>query len=80
MSTLARLRGETERIRSGRRVFVSSAPVLAYKVAQNKKHLLEGQHPLVLALAEDDFSMVDASVGDDLKWTLTSINHVMRTV
>lgn len=82
MSTLAKLRGETEKIRQGRSVFVSSAPVSAYKVANNKKSLLEGEHPFVLALPADDsrnsFSMLEASVGD-LHWTLTSINHVLRT-
>lgn len=82
MSTLTRLRGETARFRQGRRVFVSLAPVSAYKVANNKKSLLEGEHPFVLALPADDssssFSMLEASVGD-LHWTLTSINHVLRT-
>lgn len=63
-------------------MFVSSAPVSAYKVANNKKSLLEGEHSFVLALPADDcgssFSIVEASV-DDLHWTLTSINHVLRT-
>lgn len=56
------------------------------QVANNKKQLLEGDHPFVLALPEDDrssstsLSLLDASVGPDLHWTLSSINHVLRTV
>jgi hypothetical protein len=60
--------------------------VFLRQVANNKKQLLEGDHPFVLALSDDDhtsgtnFDMLEASVGPELHWTLTSINHVLRTV
>ncbi len=56
------------------------------QVANNKKQLLEGDHPFVLALPDDDhssgtsLSLLEASVGADLHWTLSSVNHVLRTV
>lgn len=55
------------------------------QVANNKKQLLQGDHPLVLALPEGDsssathLSLLQASVGPELHWTLSSINHVLRT-
>jgi hypothetical protein len=56
------------------------------QVANNKKKLLEGDHPFVLALPDDDsssassLSLLEASVGPELHWTLSSINHVLRTM
>lgn len=58
------------------------------QVAHERKELLSREFPLILALADDDYSssstgsisMIDASVGTELKWTLTSINHVLKTV
>lgn len=73
----------------------SNANTHTKQVANNKKQLLDGDHPLVLSLPADvsdnsrgygataatpDLSLLDASVGPELKWTLSSINHVLRTV
>lgn len=58
---------------------------ICMQVANNKKQLLEGDHPLVLSLPDDDYSsgtnlsLLEASVGPELHWTLSSINHVLRT-
>lgn len=59
------------------------------QVAHERKELLTREYPLILTVPDDvsssssssnALSMVDASVGPDLKWTLTSINHILRTV
>lgn len=58
---------------------------ICMQVANNKKQLLEGDYPLVLSLPDDDYSsgtnlsLLEASVGPELHWTLSSINHVLRT-
>lgn len=91
MSTLARLQAQTEKIRerANRKIYVSSDTVQAYRVANERKELLTRDHPLVLAIPDDfssssssttGLSMIDASVGPQLTWTLTSINHILRTV
>lgn len=64
----------------------SACSAVFAQVANNKKQLLQGDHPFVLALSDDDysrgtdFSLLEASIGPELHWTLTSINHVLRTV
>jgi hypothetical protein len=92
MSTLARLHNTTQQLRAGRRVFCSSAPVAAYKVAHNTKSRLCSDQPLALALPAGErdtppcsgssgrFDLLEASVGPELRWDLTAVNHVVRTV
>lgn len=65
----------------------SPTPNTHPQVANNKKQLLEGEYPLVLSLPDDDdtssysnLSLLEASIGPELHWTLSSVNHVLRTV
>ncbi|KAF6253495.1 hypothetical protein COO60DRAFT_1628212, partial [Scenedesmus sp. NREL 46B-D3] len=85
MGTLARLKAEKERLQNegSRKVFVSSNTVQAFRVAHEKKELLSQEYPLILAVpagtSPNSLPLIDASVGPNLKWTLSSVNHVLRT-
>jgi hypothetical protein len=54
------------------------------QVAHENKELLSKEYPLILAvppggLSPNSLPMIDASVGPNLKWSLSSVNHVLRT-
>uniref|UniRef100_A0A383WHP1 Uncharacterized protein n=1 Tax=Tetradesmus obliquus TaxID=3088 RepID=A0A383WHP1_TETOB len=86
MGTLARLKAEKERLQNegARKVFVSSSTVQAFRVAHNNKELLSSEYPLILAVPPggnnpNALPLLDASVGPSLRWSLSSVNHVLRT-
>eukprot|EP00775_Hariotina_reticulata_P006373 gene6373-6605_t len=77
MATLARLNKETERLKEqkARKVFVSTSPVQAFRVTDQRKELISKDDPLILAISDDGLT-----VGPNLRWTLSGINHILRTV
>ncbi|WIA32768.1 hypothetical protein OEZ86_005952 [Tetradesmus obliquus] len=86
MGTLARLKAEKERLQNegARKMFVSSSIVQAFRVTHNNKELLSSEYPLILAVPPggnnpNALPLLDASVGPSLRWSLSSVNHVLRT-
>jgi hypothetical protein len=63
---------------------ISPTLLPTFQVAHEKKELLSQEYPLILAVppgstSPNSLPMIDASVGPNLKWTLSSVNHVLRT-
>ena len=55
-----------------------------HQVAHNNKELLSSEYSLILAVppggnSPNALPLLDACVGPSLRWSLSSVNHVLRT-